>query len=244
MYVTVFDRHPLLIDLFERFGFQLAGSNPNGERVYVKSRRSVDYSDPYKSFPFIDPAFKHAGYLVVDDVYHDTLFPYSELQNTLQEQVVLSVANGLSKVYIGSPTSPVPYQVGEPILIYRKYTGTAGKPGFKSCITSYCVVTNVIVAKEHHRRKMPIDGLLTKISNKSVFDEDEIRRKYENERSLVVIEMLYYGYFGAGNNVNWVWLKEHNLWPASYPTTARLSQGDFKAILREGGVDVANVIID
>jgi len=244
IYVTVFEKHTVLIDQLERFGFQLAGHNPNGERVYIKSRGTVDYGDPYKAFPFINPAFQNAGYLIVDDVYHDTLFPYSELKNTLQEMVALSVANGLTKIYIGSPTSTPPYRIGEPILVYRRYTGTTGSKGYKSCITSYCVVTNVIVAKKNNRYKMSVEDLLKRISNKSIFDEHEIRTKYNNERTLVVIEMLYYGFFGAGNNVNWVWLKNNGYWPDGYPTTARLTPEQFKAILREGNVDVPNVIIN
>lgn len=243
IYVTVFEKHSMLIGLFERFGFRLAGKNLNGECVYIKSRVAVNYNDAYQAFPFINPSFQNAGYLVVDDVYHDTLFPYSELSNTLQEQVALSVANGISKVYIGSPITMPPYRIGEPIFIYRKYTG-AGSKGYKSCVTSYCVVTSVIIAKENNRFKMSVEDLLKQISNKSVFDVNEIRSKYSNERTLVVIEMLYYGFFGAGNNVNWVWLKNNNYWPEGYPTTARLTPDQFKAILREGNVDVPNVIIN
>jgi GNAT superfamily N-acetyltransferase len=244
VYVSIFEKHDMLIGQLERFGFIHAGNNLNGERIYVKSRRNVDYSDPYKSFPFINPSFQNAGYLIVDDVYHDTLFPYSELKNTLQEQIALSVANGISKIYVGSQMSLPPYRIGEPILIYRKYTGTAGSPGHKSCITTYCVVTNVIIAKENNKYKMSIDDLLKHIGNKSVFNEDEIRTKYCNERTLVIIEMLYYGFFGAGHNVNWVWLKNNNFWPSGYPTTARLTQTQFQAILKEGSVDVSNVIIN
>lgn len=244
IYVTVFEKHALLIGQLERFGFLLAGHNHNGECVYVKSRLNIDYTDPYKAFPFINPAFSNSGYLVVNDVYHDTLFPYSELSNTLQEQVALSVANGISKVYIGSPMNIPPYQIGEPILVYRRYTGTSGSKGYKSCITSYCVVTDIIVAKENNAYMMSLDELLRRIGNKSVFDENEIRAKYNNERTLVVVEMLYYGFFGAGNNVNWVWLKNNGFWGDGYPTSIRLSQEQFKAILEEGHVDVPNVIIN
>ena len=243
IYITIFEKQDLLIDILNKFGFEMIGYNTNGECVYLKSRIRLDYSDPYKSFPFINPEFKKAGYLVVNDVYHDTLFPYSELSRTQQEQVALSVANGLSKVYIGSPTNIPPYRIGEPVLVYRRHTG-AGSKGYKSCITSYCGVTNVLVAKENNSYKMSVEDLLQRISNKSVFDEKEIRTKYSNERTLVVIEMLYYGFFGAGNNVNWVWLKNNGYWPDGYPTAARLNQEQFTAILREGNVDVSNVIID
>ena len=244
IYVTVFEKHDTLIMLFERFGFRLAGKNTNGELVYIKSRVGVDYSDPYKAFPFVDPAFQNAGYLIVDDVYHDTLFPYSELSNTLQEQVALSVANGISKIYISAPTTIPPYRIGEPLLVYRRYTGTIGSKGYKSCITSYCLITNIIIAKQNNRYLVSEEELLQQISNKSVFNETEIRTKYNNERTLVIIEMLYYGFFGAGNNVNWVWLKNNKFWPEGYPTTARLTQAQFRDILKEGHIDVSNVIID
>jgi hypothetical protein len=85
---------------------------------------------------------------------------------------------------------------------------------------------------------------MSKISNKSVFDEQEISAKYDRERNLVVIEMLYYGYFGEGNNVNWVWLKEHGLIGEQYPTAIRLSKKQFIQILSEGKVDVQNAIIN
>jgi len=78
----------------------------------------------------------------------------------------------------------------------------------------------------------------------NIRNTQEIRTKYGNERSLTIIEMLYYGYFGEGNNVNWVWLKEHGLMGEGYPTSIRLSQDQFKTILTEGNVDVQNVIIN
>ncbi|MFA5385476.1 MAG: hypothetical protein WC364_12625 [Eubacteriales bacterium] len=242
IYVTIFEKHSLLISQLERFGFRFIGYNNNGECVYLKNRLDIDYSNPYKSFPFVNPTFQKTGYLVVDDVYHDTLFPYSELSNTLQEQVALSVANGVSKVYIGSPINIPPYRIGEPILVYRRHKGQ--RPGYKSCITSYCVVADIIVAKENNSYKIKLDDLLQRISNKSVFDENEIRVKYRNERNLVIIEMLYYGFFGAGNNINWVWLKNNGFWGDEYPTAIRLSQEQFKTILKEGHVDVSNVIIN
>lgn len=247
IYVTVFDKHELLIEQLERFGFQLAGHNHNGECVYIKSRLGVDYSDPYKGFPFINPAFSKAGYLIVNDVYHDTLFPYSELSRTLQESVALSVANGLCKIYVGSQYSRPHYQIGEPILIYRRHTKQDGqKPRYKSCLTSYCIVNDVIMVKTNNRCHISFEELKARIGNKSVFDEREMKTKYDYDKNLVVIEMLYYGYFGAGNNVNMDWLDKSGLWSGvnEYPANVQLNPEQFKAILREGNVDVSNVIIN
>lgn len=247
IYVTVFDKHDLLIAQLTKFGFIKVGYNPNGEGVYLRSRSSVDYSDPYKSFPFINPDFQNAGYLCVNDFYHDTLFPYSELKNTLQTSVALNVRNGLSKIYVGAQYTVPPYKIGEPIFIYRIHTGS-GTKRYKSCLTSFCIVTNVIAVKRSGSHLMTFDELLAKIGNKSVYDESELQTKYNNDKNMFVVEMLYYGYFGEGHNINMDTLETKGYWSNShggtYPALIRLTPDEFKEILREGNVDVDNVIID
>ena len=61
IYVTAFDKQDLLISQLEKFGFNKVGFNLNGEGVYIKNRHNIDYSDPYKSFPFINPNFESSG---------------------------------------------------------------------------------------------------------------------------------------------------------------------------------------
>lgn len=244
IYVTAFDKQDLLISQLEKFGFNKVGFNLNGEGVYVKNRHHIDYYDPYKSFPFINPNFQTAGYLVINDDYHDTMFPYSELKNnTLQSNVAMNVSNGLSKIYVGAQYSKPPYKVGDPILIYRRYTHGAGKR-YHSCITSFCVVTKIIQVKQGGQPLMLFNELLNKIGNKSVFDKEELRRRYNYDSNMLVIEMLYYGYFGEGNNVNMDWLEQNGYWGNQYPTLISLGKPAFKSILEKGNVDVSNVIID
>ena len=134
IYVTVFEKHTDLISQLEHFGFRKIGVNLNGEIVYIKDKRVIDFSDPYKAFPFI----------------------------------------------------------------------------------------------------------------KSVFDRTELERQYRSNSTVTIVEMLYYGYFGAGNNVNMDWLERNGCWPGQgiYPTDYRLSAQQFKKVLAEGKVDVQNVIID
>lgn len=245
LYLTVFEKQEVLIEQLVRYGFELVGHNPNGECVYMRNRGRVDYSDPHKSFPFIKPNFSNSGYLLIEDYYHDTLFPYSELKNTLQESVARNAGNGLSKIYVGKQYTMPPYKVGDPVLIYRIHTGS-GTKRYRSCITSYCVVTDIIQAKLNNKYMMGFDELIQRIGNKSVFDPDELRSRYDNDRNVMIIEMLYYGFFGEGNNVNMDWLDKNGLWSKDgiYPAQIKLSQDQFKQILREGNVDVDNVIID
>lgn len=244
IYVTVFPKHETLINLLTRFGFIAAGTNPNGETVYIKSRLSISYKNPYVSFPFMDPNFREAGYLIFEDAYHDTMFPYSELRNVTQKSVELSVANGLSKIYV-SAAPRINYNIGDPVLIYRKHNGVGSKI-YKSCLTSFCMITDIIPVKARGQVLTSFDELMKKIGNKSVFDINELRTKYDNDNNMVVYELLYYAYFGAGNNINCAWLKNNNLWSkdGGYPTNTKLSPGEFKLILKEGNLDVQNIIID
>lgn len=244
IYLTVFDKHSSLISLLEKFGFSHIGYNQNGERVYLKSRNHIDFSDPYKAFPFLSNDINCGRYLIINDFYHDTMFPYSELKNTLQERVDLMVANGLTKIYVGAATSGIP-SVGDLLFIYRKHTGD-GVKRYKSCLTSYCVVTNVIRAKTAGRASISFEELLQRIGNKSVYDVEELKNKYNCDPNMVIIETIYYGYFGAGNNVNMNWLSNNGCWttPGLYPTSVVLSGAQIKNILSEGNINVDNVIID
>lgn len=246
IYVTVFDKHLTLISQFEKFGFKKCGLNANGENVLIKSRSDIDFSDAYKAFPFIKNNFKYAGYVIIDDNYHDTMFAYSELAKTtsLQSEISRSVSNGLSKIYVGQAPR-LNYKVGEPVLIYRKYNQGQGKR-FRSCITSFCIVTNVFQAKSNNRFLMSFDELKAHIGNKSVFDENELLRQYHDYRNVTIVELLYYGYFGAGNNVNMDWLSNNGYWAGEdqYPTEVHLSVDQFKSVLTEGNINVSNVIVD
>lgn len=243
VYATVFEKHISLINLLEKFGFCWVGNNFNGERVYIKDRRKLDFSDPSKAFPFLSNRVNTGGCLAIDMEYHDTMFASSELANTLQERVDISVANGIKKVYIGSPYN-ISFKVGDPIFIYRKYTGSEAKPGYKSCITSYCVVTKIEKIKDAGKALLSYNEFRNIVGNKSVYNENELKTKYESITNLTVIEMLYYGYFGAGHNVNWVWLKNNNCWMDSHPMNFIYSREQIEKILLEGDVDVENVIID
>lgn len=212
---------------------------------FIKSRKKIDFSNPYKAFPFIKDGFDYAGYIIIDDFYHDTMFAYSELANTatLPLEISSSVSNGLSKIYVGQAPN-INHKVGEPVLVYRRYTQGTGKR-YRSCITSYCVVTDVIQAKINNKYLMSFDDLKQCIGNKSVFNESELQKQYNEYWNVTVVEMLYYGYFGAGNNVNMDWLDRQGCWAdqGQYPTEVHLTTNQFKKILMEGNINVSNVII-
>ena len=139
--MTVFPKQKQLIALLLKFGFKDFGEFENGEHLFMKFKKNIDKSTPYTMFPYLDISSKKFGILPVEDKYHDSLFPYSELKNSELFDGDMAVSNGISKIFIATPFTSTSYKEKEPIFIYRKFIGA--NPGYKSVITSYCTITKI-----------------------------------------------------------------------------------------------------
>lgn len=243
IYVTVFEKHKTLIGIFERFGFKLLGMNKRGECVYLKSRKYIDYGDPYKAFPFVSANFAKAGLIPIDDNFHDRLFPYSDLYGNKSIIEEITAGNGITKVFIGSPFSSLHYKVDEPVAIYRIFNGV-GQKTYKSAITSFCVITKVEVIKSDYVTKISLNNFIENAGNKTVFTPQELTYIYNAKRNVVMLEMTYNGFFGKGHNVIHKELKDSGFWFDAHPYNFEYSKQQFKNILEMGDKDVQNVIID
>jgi len=243
VYVTVFEKHASLVGMLRKFGFSKVGVKKNGESVYLKDKRRLDCRDPYRCFPFIHAGFEAANLLAINDDFHDQLFPYSELANQFQQSFQTAAANGVTKIYIGAAAS-MAASPGQPLLVYRKYTGKDGQPGFKSVITSYCMATDVAQVKHEGRELMSFEDFMRRVKNKSVFSDDELAALYHGKRNLMVVEMVYLGYFGLGHNVNWRWLSDNGYWRAGHPNQTTYTRAEFMSILERGEVDGEALVVD
>jgi len=238
IYLTVFKKHTTLISLLERFGFINVGENDRGECVYLRSKSNVNYEDVYKCFPFINPDFRFAGLLPIEDYFHDILFPYSELKRNKQELEESVAGNGVTKVYIATPKESLSYYVGEPLCVYRKYNGKQQK-GFNSVVTSYITITKIRYIKKDNVELCSLDDFIKLCGNKTIFDEMTLRRVY-GKRNVVVLEMVYNGYFGSGNNVNYFTLDNNGLFE-TYPYQLIYTKTQFEKILSLGKVNIEKV---
>lgn len=243
IYVTVYSKHKVLIGLIEKFGFICKGNNERGEKVYVKDKRHIDTSDVYRAFPYIRGDFTHCGYIPINDTFHDTLFPYSEVKNTEQESQEIAAANGITKIYLASPYAGIDYRRGDPVLIYRKYTGNKGKPGFKSVVTSFCTIVEMVEVKRYGTEKVSITDYLKMVGNKSFYDKQNLIKIYQSNKNLYLLIMVYNGYLGSGNNINFMELRKAGCFEG-YPYQVKLNKSQFENILRMGGKNVRNIIID
>lgn len=246
MYVTVFEKQRVLIGLFKKFGFTEIGKNLNGELILIKDKRELDFSDPYKSYPFIKADYPSFGYLCIYDEYHDTMFPYSKLKGRPENLFEKCVSNGISKVYVGKAWK-IDHSIGEPVFIYRINTNPNLQKRFTSCLTSFAMVTNIIVAKRNGQTLLSFEETLNQIKNKSVFNVEDIRRQYQDEKNFNIIELLYLGYFGAGNNINMDWLDNNGLWTNSfgvkYPTEVKLPREMAISIFQEAEKDISTILL-
>lgn len=241
IYITVFKKHDSLINLLARFGFINIGENNRGEYILCRQRNKIDYSTPFSSFPFITPHIQTAGIIPIYAHFHDRLFPYSELKGNSVEIEEETALKGITKIFIGTPSTPIELKIGDPVFIYRIDEST-GQKTYRSAITSFCTVSNFRTIIKNNRQLVGRDEYLHFTGNKTVFTDEELMSVY-SKPNLVAIEMVYNGYFGKGNNVIHRWLDDNGLFP-QHPYGIRYSKDEFISILRKGNVDVSNVIVD
>ena len=242
IYVTVYEKQEALISLLSKFGFSLVGHKENGECVYMKDKTMLDDADVHGSFPFLQSSFSYGGIIPIEAQFHDRLFPYSELKNVrFDENAIEDVAgNGVTKVYIATPAGSTPFYEGEPVFFYRKATENKK---YRSVITSFGRIVRITQVRSPERPLIPRDEFLKTVGNKSIFDTETLNRLYALRKNVVVLEVVYCGFFGAGNNVNFATLQANGLFP-DYPYQIKYTPDQFKQILEMGGVNVQTTFID
>ena len=152
-----------------------------------------------------------------------------------------TAGNGITKIYIGTPYTIAHYRPGEVVFIYRMHTGD-GQKGNLSAVTSFCVITKITTIKHNGRELISFQDYLKEAGNKTVFTEDELRNIFKAS-NVIMIEMVYNGYFEKRNDVTYFQLKNRGLFE-DYPYKIEYSFDDMNQILRLGGVDVQNIIIN
>ena len=228
IYVTVFDKHRKLIEMLQKFGFELAGYNSRNEGIYLRSKNAINFMTPYTSFPFINKETRAFAMLPIEAEWHDKIFPYSELKNTKQDTEEFAAANGMTKTYIGFSYSIPAYSPGMPIMIYRI---SEEQKTFKSVVTSYGTIVRFEIIKQNWDYIKSFDEYVKLVGNKSVFTYNKIKEFYEKQKNVFVLELVYNHAFGEGCNVNHYTLNNYGIWKNIHPYQAVYTMNDFRAIL-------------
>ena len=239
IYITVYPHHDDLIVLLRTYGFEKCGKK-GGEDVFVRDKRNMRYDTVRTSFPYLNPNFSRGKYIPIEEAYHDSMFQYSDLMNTLQDIGEMYVSNGITKNFIATPAGLIDYLPGDVAFIYRK-SGTDPKT-YKSVVTSYCTVSNVTWVKQGGRQLIDVRSYMKLVGNKSVYGQ-EVLAETHKRANVCIIELVYNGYFGAGHNITHNYLETSGLFE-KHPYMTELSRADVLRIMKKGGKDEHDIIIN
>ncbi|MGH4120895.1 GNAT family N-acetyltransferase [Clostridium sp.] len=187
IYVTVFDKHDSLIDLYKKYGFNEYGQKETSsgtEIVLLKNLNNI-VEDILKIYPKFRISGVKKYVLSIYPKYHTKLFPDSILKGEEYDLIKdVAYTNSIHKIYACN-MSVGQLQKGDIILVYRTNDGS-GPAKFRSVITSVCVVEELMSKNEFNDFEEFYD-----YSNKySIFDRNDLERCY-NKDSCYVIKMTY-----------------------------------------------------
>jgi hypothetical protein len=233
-YVTLFDKQTGLIKLLENFGFKKWGTRSNGELVYVKSFENVN--NIYKDFPRFSIG-THNNYLLgIFPKFHTDMFPDSKL-TTERKHIVddLAFTNTVEKIYICNLRDVEQLKAGDLLTIYR--TGEGNSAEYSAVATSICTVVEFKYITDFDS----VSDFINYCGKGSVFSKEELTEYYRTKRFPKIIKMLY----NCPLNKR---ITRHDLIEQiginryAYPGFMKLTNDQFRAIVKEGGINESFII--
>jgi hypothetical protein len=239
IYMTVFDVHAELIQLFERYGFAKHSTKrtADGEEIVLVRKLDRFTRDLVADYPFIRTHDQKAWLLAVYPAYHSQLLPDSILSNEPREILRdVSHTNTIHKAYIGRvPLNRM--RRGDAIVIYRTTDGQ-GPAFYRSVATSICIVEEVKSKADF----LDTDHFVSYAEPHSVFPIDQLRNQFETNNRLYITKMMYNVAFSKrvtrGRLLEEAQVSEQPRWDLR-----ELTQDQLRAIIKMGNVD-ARIIVD
>lgn len=239
VYVTVFEIHKSLIELFERYGFarHATKTTVNGTEIVLARLFSQLTGDLRADYPFIHTKGQASWLLAIYPKYHSQLLPDSILNNEPQSIIEdVSHTNTIHKMYT-SGLFLNRMKRGDIVIFYRTSDGK-GLARFRSVATSVCMVEEVKTRKDF----INVDAYLAYALKGSVFTEEELRHQYNTWSRLYVAKLTYNAAFQKrltrGLLMDDVGIPEQPRWDLKPITRDQLFR-----MLELGGVD-ARLIVD
>ncbi|RED83277.1 N-acetyltransferase [Cohnella phaseoli] len=188
IYVTVFEKHEGLVNLFLKYGFTQRSTKESamGVELVLWKPLTETKNSILLDYPRISQRGKRKHILSIYPEFHTRLFPDSILNNErfdILEDV--SHTNSIHKVFISAaPVSGL--RPGDIIVIYR----TSDRPGqarFRSVATSICVVEEV----KYKKNFIDVGAFLDYCEKYSVYTKEELQGIYFENQRHHVIKMVY-----------------------------------------------------
>lgn len=237
-YVTIFEKHQALVQLFEKYGFVRHGHKPtNGDKeiVLIKNLKVLT-NDILADYPLINTINKQKFILAIYPQYHSVMFPDSILNNESVDILEdVTITNSIHKTYV-TRMAVNRANPGDIFVMYR--TKTEGQSAeYTSVVTSICVVEEV-KAQEEFANFNEFFNYATKYS---IFDRNDLFKWY-NLGGCFAVKMTYNAALSK-RLIRKKLVEEIGLRRNIYWGFIPISDAQFSRILEEGGVS-ESIIID
>lgn len=232
LYVTVFEKHKALVQLFIRYGFVKVGAKSSaiGEDEAVYERRLDQVvGDVVFDYPRIPIQKDRHFVLSLYPQWHSRLLPDSLLK-TENASILKDVShtNSIHKIYLTAMQGVDQLKRGDTLLIYR--TAEGGSAYHTSVVTSLCVVEEL----SHISHYATEQAFLGYCEPYSIFTEAELRTFYKTKKYPWVIRFSYNLALSKRPNRKAL-LEDVGLAANTYWGFFQLSTDQLKSILKQSG---------
>ncbi|MGC7560024.1 N-acetyltransferase [Pasteurella sp. PK-2025] len=189
IYVTLFEKHEVLLSLFKKYGFEKKATKPtqNGNELVLFKNISQITGDIVKDYPNT-PTHSTRYLISIYPQWHSRLLPDSILKNEDPTLLIkdTSHTNSIHKIYLTSMSGTERLKKGDTLVIYR--TATEGSTAeYSSVATSVCVVEEV----KNINTFRNIDEFLKYTLSYSIFSKKELKEFFENKKYPIIIKFTY-----------------------------------------------------
>ena len=189
LYVTVFEKHEALVQLFTRYGFVKVGkkSSIEGKEEAVYERRLDQIiGDVVLDYPRIPIQKDRHFVLSLYPQWHSRLLPDSLLKTEHASSLEdVSHTNSIHKIYLTAMQGIDQLKRGDTLLIYR--TAEGGSAYHTSVVTSLCVVESL----SHITQYATEQAFLDYCKSYSIFSDVELRMFYKTKKYPWLIRFTY-----------------------------------------------------
>ncbi len=189
LYVTVFEKHEALVQLFTRYGFVKVGKKSSGEgedEAVYERRLDQTTGDVVLDYPRIPIQKDRHFVLSLYPKWHSRLLPDSLLKTENASSLKdVSHTNSIHKIYLAAMQGIDQLKRGDTLLIYR--TAEGGAAYHTSVVTSLCVVESLSHITDYATEQAFLDYC----KPYSIFTEAELRMFYKTRKYPWLIRFTY-----------------------------------------------------
>lgn len=210
IYVTLYKKQIMLIDLLNEYGFEYYCDKKNifndkiyNEMVYVKKATPID-----EYYPFLRLNNRNVFLVPIQEKYHNLLFRDSEKDvqlSLLDMQGLNTSSNCIKKAYLSDSkiTTIIP---GSILLFY-----SSGKKRAITCLGVVDAVFNKFDSFEDFNQV---------VRKRTAYSEEELRKVYKHDKLVVLFKLYYY----FDNPVSYDFLLKNNIVKYSIQSIMQLKE--------------------